>query len=330
MSGVTDRPFRQLIARCGGVACTISEMVASEAMIRQTRRSIQKAHRLEAFDSALPCVVQLAGTKPSSMAEAARLAVDGGADIIDINMGCPAKKIVGCAAGSALMRDISRAKDIIRAVVRAVNVPVTLKMRTGWCDATRNAPLLARIAEGEGVQMLTVHGRTRCQFYRGFSDWRFFRFVKKQVAIPVVGNGDIDTPAQALCVLQETGVDGVMVGRACYGRPWRPLQIHAFLNHDTMMPEPDMQEKQYIILNHFESMLSFYGTYTGVRMARKHLAWYSKGLVGGGDFRASINVTDDPDVVRRLVQGLFVRQPVDTQQHHLYEEEAQRREKHAG
>ncbi|OJW50150.1 MAG: tRNA dihydrouridine synthase DusB [Alphaproteobacteria bacterium 41-28] len=301
MSGVTDMPFRRLVKR-RGVALVISEMIASQAMIRQTRQSLRmSAHAPEEY----PMAVQLAGCEPKVMAEAAKLNVDRGAILIDINMGCPAKKVVNGYAGSALMRDEKHAAKIIEATVKAVNIPVTLKMRTGWDDQNRNAPSLAKIAEDCGIKMITVHGRTRCQLYSGKSDWSFIRTVKDAVDIPVIGNGDVVTVEDAKELLSLSGADGVMVGRGAYGRPWFLNQISHFLKTGESLPNPPLEEQKDLVLEHFEDMLVHHGEHTGLLMARKHLGWYSKGLIGSAEFRVAINQTSLPEDVRALVKTFY-------------------------
>ncbi|TGW15706.1 tRNA dihydrouridine synthase DusB [Candidatus Hepatobacter penaei] len=306
MSGVSDVPFRDLVTELGG-GCVVSEMIASESMVRQTRQSLRMARPLKRA-STLPTIIQLAGVKPCVMAEAAKLAVDLGADIVDINMGCPAKKIVNHYAGSALMRDTKKAHTLLEAVVKAVSVPVTLKMRKGWDDSTQNAPELAHIAQDVGVQMITIHGRTRCQFYQGSSDWSFFRQVKKRVSIPVVGNGDIKTPDQARHVMDHCGVDGVMVGRGCYGKPWLIAQVQTFLATGQIPSDPSLSEQKRIVLQHLDAILHVYGKEAGVRIARKHLGWYSKGLPEGASFRARVNQIGDAAVLVNVVSEFYEKQ----------------------
>lgn len=302
MSGVTDLPYRKLVKKFGA-GLVVSEMIACRAMVLETRQSMQKCAVIH--DDATAASVQLAGCDPLVMAEAAKLNEDMGAKIIDINFGCPVKKVVGGNAGSALMRDEKLAAQILAAVIKAVKLPVTLKMRTGWDQNSRNAPNLAKIAEDLGIKLITVHGRTRCQLYNGHADWKFVSEVKKVVKVPVIVNGDITDFASATEALRQSNADGVMIGRGAYGKPWLISQIAHYLKTGEMLNDPSLEVQLETILAHFAEMLDYYGEETGCRIARKHIGWYSAGLTNSNEFRNNINRESSPIKIKEMIVDFY-------------------------
>ena len=305
MAGVTDRPFRMLCKRMGA-GMAVSEMVASNSLLYGSEKTKRRANHEGEVD---PISVQIVGADPKMLAQAARYNVDNGAQIIDINMGCPAKKICNVMAGSALMQNEKLVADILETVVAAVDVPVTLKMRTGWDKANRNAANIARIAESCGIQALAIHGRTRACAYTGEAEYDTIRAVKSAVNIPIIANGDITTPEKARFVLQHTGADAVMIGRAAQGRPWLFREIAHFLDTGTYLLSPQVSEIQEILIGHVHELYAFYGEQTGMRVARKHISWYTKGLAGSAHFRHQMNqlesIPEQLQAVNDFFEGLL-------------------------
>ncbi len=303
MAGITDRPFRQL-CRSMGAGMAVSEMVSSNSLLWGSEKTKRRADHSGEPD---PRSVQIMGADPKMMAEAARYNADNGAQIIDINMGCPAKKVCNVAAGSALMRDEKLVAAILEAVVGAVDVPVTLKIRTGWDRDNRNALNVAHIAQEAGIQSLAIHGRTRADAYRGEAEYETIAEVKSRISIPVIANGDITNPEKARLVLEQTGVDALMIGRAAQGRPWIFREIGHYLATGEKLPEPSIEEVRDILSGHLHNLYEFYGEHTGVLMARKHISWYSKGQRAGGAFRDAVNRVDNAEDQLRMVEEFFQR-----------------------
>jgi tRNA-dihydrouridine synthase B len=301
MAGVTDRPFRQL-CKSMGAGMAVSEMVSSNSLLWGSEKTRRRANHEGEVD---PISVQIAGADPAMMAEAARYNVAQGAQIIDINMGCPAKKICNVMAGSALLQDQPLVGRILDAVVGAVDVPVTLKIRTGWDTQHKNALAVARIAESAGIQLLAIHGRTRACAYAGHAEYDTIAAVKASVRIPVIANGDITTPEKAKHVLEYTKADAIMIGRAAQGRPWIFREISHYLATGEHLPLPEVAELHRVLINHLHELYSFYGEYSGVRIARKHISWYTKGLVGSASFRHAMNQLQSTDQQLAAVNEFF-------------------------
>jgi len=301
MAGVTDKPFRMLCKRLGAGLC-VSEMTIADPRFWGTSKSL---HRMDHAGEPAPISVQIAGTEPEQLAVAAKYNVDHGAQLIDINMGCPAKKVCNAWAGSALMRDEPRVARILEAVVAAVDVPVTLKIRTGWDAEHRNALTIARIAQESGIAALAVHGRTRDQLYTGVAEYDTIAAVKAALSIPVLANGDVDSPEKAAEVLRMTGADGLLIGRAAQGRPWIFREIAHYLATGTHLPEPTLAEVRDVLLGHLDALHAFYGEESGVRIARKHLGWYAKDRPANAAFRAVVNAATTAGEQVRLTRDYF-------------------------
>ncbi|MBI1309264.1 MAG: tRNA dihydrouridine synthase DusB [Proteobacteria bacterium] len=302
MTEITDRPTRLLNKRYGA-GLVVSEMIAAEGVVRNAVVAAQKA----TFDARQGIhSVQLAGANPENMAAAARTNELAGADVIDLNMGCPVKKVVNCMAGSYLMKEPELVRDIVRRVVGAVKVPVTLKTRIGWNEEMKNGVEIAKIAEAEGVQMLAIHGRTRAQMYTGKADWHFIRRIKDAVKIPVLVNGDINTLDDAVAALQASGCDGVMIGRATQGRPWLLGQVAHYLKTGERLPDPSLDEQRAMILEHIDLAVELYGEYSGIHHMRKHIAGYTRGIVGGRELRMKLNAMVTKDEMKSAIETLYL------------------------
>ncbi len=316
MAGVTDRPFRML-CKSMGAGMAVSEMVSSNSLLYGSEKTKRRANHDGEVD---PISVQIVGADPKMLAQAARYNVDEGAQIIDINMGCPAKKICNVMAGSALLQNEMLVAEILEAVVKAVAVPVTLKIRTGWDKQNRNAVRIAQIAEASGIQALSIHGRTRACAYTGDAEYDTITAVKANVKIPVIANGDITTPEKALAVLQQTGADAVMIGRAAQGRPWIFREIEHFINTGTHLAAPAVDEVQRVLLKHVYDLYAFYGEHTGLRVARKHISWYTKGLAGSAQFRQQMNQLESCAAQLTAVNDFFNGQLQRGERLHYVEE----------
>lgn len=316
MAGVTDRPFRMLCKRLGA-GMAVSEMVSSNSLLYGSEKTMRRANHEGEVD---PISVQIVGADPKMLAQAAQYNVDNGAQIIDINMGCPAKKICNVMAGSALLQNEPLVAQLLEAVVGAVNVPVTLKIRTGWDKANRNAIRIAKIAEASGIQALAIHGRTRACAYTGDAEYDTIAAVKANVNIPIIANGDITTPEKVRYVLEQTGADAVMIGRAAQGRPWIFREIEHYLNTGTHLPAPQVGEIHRVLREHVHELYDFYGEHTGLRVARKHISWYTKGLAGSANFRHGMNQLESPEEQLAAVDEFFAEQAQRGTRLHYLEE----------
>lgn len=304
MAGVTDRPFR-ILCRKMGAGMAVSEMVASNSLLWGSEKTRRRADHSGESD---PRSVQIMGADPKMMATAAKFNADNGAQIIDINMGCPAKKVCNVAAGSALLKDEKLVQNILHEVVRAVSIPVTLKIRTGWDRQNKNAVQIAKIAEAEGIQAIAIHGRTRADAYKGKAEYLSIAEVKNNIAIPVIANGDIRTPQQAQEILQTTQADGLMIGRAAQGKPWIFNAINHYLQHGTELTEPSAAQISAILSEHLQNLYTFYGEETGVLVARKHISWYSKGMSNAAEFRRQVNIVKDAKSQLQAISDFFAQQ----------------------
>ncbi|MBL3284849.1 tRNA-dihydrouridine synthase B [Rickettsiales endosymbiont of Paramecium tredecaurelia] len=302
MSGITDVPFRNVVENFGA-SLLVSEMIASMAMTLQTHQAIKKS-KISQQSEIITCV-QIAGKDPEIIASAAKMNEDAGVRIIDLNFGCPAKQVVGGYAGCAIMKDATLAKNIIRATVRAVKVPVTVKMRLGWDEGSKNALEIAKIAQEEGAQMITVHGRTRAQFYSGSADWDAIGQIARHIDVPVIANGDINSPQKAVMCLERSAAKGVMIGRGCYGKPWLIQQVMHFLETGEEIPPPPLTAQLSTVLEHYDATLAFYGSECGVKMFRKHIGWYTSGMSHSAEFRAKINSMMDATQVRSSIEDFY-------------------------
>ncbi|SMC18537.1 tRNA-dihydrouridine synthase B [Andreprevotia lacus DSM 23236] len=303
MAGVTDKPFRQLCKRFGA-GHAVSEMITADQSLRLTKKTQRRAD----FDGELaPISVQIAGSDPEQLAQAAQYQVENGAQIVDINMGCPAKKVCNKLAGSALLQNETLVGDILQAVVKAVDVPVTLKTRLGFCNGEENILRVARMAEDAGIAALAIHGRTREDMYNGAARYALIREVKNSIRIPVIANGDIDTPHKAAEVLQATGADAIMIGRAAQGRPWLFREVAHYLATGELLPQPEVIEIRDVLIEHLDGLYSHYGEYSGCRIARKHIAWYTKGLRGGNEFRQAMYRLESTTEQQQATRAFFDR-----------------------